>query len=156
MNASLAVARLSAPPATSRVRNRGMLTRPIALRSDGAGAGTPASPAGALGCTNATRTATPSVARQKETRKIESNASGAIASRQNATSGPSIAPVVSIARCTPKAAPSWSFGVESEIIASRGAVRMPLPARSSSTTAPIADTAVPTSSSRSLQTAEIP
>ena len=87
---------------------------------------------------------------------MESNASGAAASSANASSGPSMAPVVSIARCTPNAVPRSSFGVESEIIASRGAVRMPLPTRSSSTTAPIADTAVPTSASASLQNAERP
>ena len=49
-----------------------------------------------------------------------------------------------------------SSGVDSEIIASRGAVRMPLPVRSISTIAPIADTAVPTVASRSLQSAERP
>ncbi len=156
MNASLAVARLSTPPAISRRWKRGIRTRPSALRSDGARAGSPASPAGGRGCTNVVRTAKPRTARKNETRKIEWNASGAAASMQNASSGPSMAPVVSIARCTPNAAPSSSFGVDSEIIASRGAVRIPLPARSSSTTAPIADTAVPTTISRSLQTAEIP
>ena len=88
--------------------------------------------------------------------KSESKASGAAASRAKASSGPIIAPVVSIARCTPNAVPSCSRGVESEIIASRGAVRMPLPIRSSSTTAPIAETAVPTSASASLHTAESP
>ena len=67
-----------------------------------------------------------------------------------------MAPVVSIARCTPNAVPRSRSGVESEIIASRGAVRIPLPARSSSTTAPIAETAVPTVASASLQTAERP
>ena len=96
------------------------------------------------------------MAKQNETRKIESKASGAIASIANATSGPSIAPTVSIERWTPNAVPSCSFGVDSEIIASRGAVRIPLPARSASTTAPIADTEVPTAISSSLQIAESP
>ena len=81
---------------------------------------------------------TPMSATQKLTRKIEWNASGAMARIANATSGPSTAPVVSSARCTPNAVPSWSLGVDSEIIASRGAVRMPLPMRSRSTIAPIA------------------
>ena len=99
---------------------------------------------------------TPTIANRKLTRKTEWNASGAMASSANATSGPSMAPVVSSARCTPNAWPSCDLGVESEIMASRGAVRMPLPARSSSTIAPIADTAVPAATSSSLQIAERP
>ena len=86
----------------------------------------------------------------------ESNASGAMASSPKATSGPSIAPVVSSARCTPKAVPSVAGVLDSEIIASRGAVRMPLPVRSRSTSAPIAENAPPTSTSPSLHTADSP
>ena len=93
---------------------------------------------------------------QKLTRKIEPKASGASASSPKASSGPIIAPVVSSARCTPNAAPSWRSGVEREIIASRGAVRMPLPTRSISTVAPMADNAVPTVARRSLHTADSP
>ena len=47
-------------------------------------------------------------------------------------------------------------GEESEIIASRGAVRSPLPERSSITIALIAPNAVPTAASASLQTADRP
>ena len=98
----------------------------------------------------------PMSAMKKLTRKIELKASGASASSPKASRGPIIAPVVSSARWTPKAAPSWRSGVESEIIASRGAVRMPLPMRSMSTVAPMADSAVPTVASRILQMAERP
>ena len=83
-------------------------------------------------------------------------ASGARARIPNASSGPSIAPVVSIARCTPNAVPSVFGEAESEISASRGAVRMPLPMRSIITIAPIALTAPPTATSPSLQTADRP
>ena len=83
-------------------------------------------------------------------------ASGASARIPNATSGPSIAPVVSIARCTPKAIPSVCGEAESEISASRGAVRIPLPMRSTITSAPIALTAPPAATSPSLQIADSP
>ncbi len=155
MKASLAVARLSAPPASSRARKRGIASSARASVSDAVRV-VPAVARRAAGRTNSTSSATPRIATQKLTRKIELNASGATASIENATSGPIIAPVVSRARCTPKAAPSCGSGVESEIIASRGAVRMPLPMRSSSTTAPIDETAVPIVASRSLQIAERP
>ncbi len=84
------------------------------------------------------------------------NASGAIARMPNASSGPSIAPVVSMARCTPNAVPSVFGEADSEIRASRGAVRMPLPIRSSMTIAPIALAALPAATSPSLQTADSP
>ena len=79
------------------------------------------------------------IAKQKLTRKSEWKASGAMARIAKATIGPSIAPVVSSARWTPKAVPSWRFGVDREIIVSRGAVRMPFPMRSISTSRPMAD-----------------
>ena len=44
--------------------------------------------------------------------------------------GPSIAPIASIARWTPNAVPSFSFGTLNEMSASRGAVLRPLPRRS--------------------------
>ena len=96
------------------------------------------------------------MATQNETRKTDVNASGASARIPNASSGPSIAPVVSIARCTPKAIPSDFGDDESEISASRGAVRMPLPMRSTITRAPIAVTAPPAATSPSLQIADSP
>ena len=85
-----------------------------------------------------------------------SNASGASASRPNASSGPSSAPTVSSARCTPNDVPRSSSREESEIIASRGAVRRPLPERSIITIALIAPNVVPTAASASLQTADRP
>ncbi len=50
-------------------------------------------------------------------------------------SGPRAAPTVSSMRCTPKARPRCSVGVEVLIMVSRGAVRTPLPIRSAVTTA---------------------
>ena len=46
--------------------------------------------------------------------------------------------MVSRVRCTPKASRGCSGGVAAEIIASRGAVRMPLPIRSAEITAEMA------------------
>ncbi len=64
----------------------------------------------------------------------------------NASTGPITAPVVSSARCTPKARPR-SAGLEAAaIMASRGAVRRPLPTRSTATTAATAARPVLTSS----------
>ena len=72
----------------------------------------------------------PRMAKKKLTTNTASNASGRRISSPNATSGPSIAPAVSSARWTPKAVPKRSGGELSEMIASRGAVLMPLPIRS--------------------------
>ena len=63
---------------------------------------------------------------------------------------------MSSARCTPNAVPSCSFGVLNEIIASRGAVRIPLPARSRRITPSSAPQALPTAINAGLQNAEIP
>ena len=73
-----------------------------------------------------------------------------------AASGPSIAPTVSSARCTPKLMPRAVFSLESEISASRGAVRTPLPSRSTSSTAVVASHAPPAAIRPSLQNAETP
>ena len=78
------------------------------------------------------------------------------ASRTNVTSGPSSAPTVSMVRCTPNAAPSESAGVASEIIASRGAVRTPLPARSTASTEPMPNVDAPTAGNTSFVAAERP
>jgi hypothetical protein len=83
--------------------------------------------------TSSAITPSPAIATQNETRNTDVNASGASARIPNAISGPIMAPVVSIARCTPNAVPSVLGEAESEISASRGAVRMPLPMRSSIT-----------------------
>ena len=93
---------------------------------------------------------------QKLTRNSESKASGAIDSSPNATSGPISAPVVSSARCTPNDSASVSGRLLSEMSASRGAVRIPLPVRSSSVIAPTAPQALPTSTRPSLQSADRP
>ena len=73
-----------------------------------------------------------------------------------AISGPSMAPAESIARCTPKAVASPALLLESEIRASRGAVRIPLPTRSKATIAPIPPIVFPAATRATLPTAEIP
>jgi len=73
-----------------------------------------------------------------------------------ATSGPSIAPALSIARCTPNEVARFSLALEREIRASRGAVRIPLPTRSKATIAPIPPIVLPAVTSATLPTAEIP
>ena len=72
-----------------------------------------------------------------------------------ATSGPSRAPAVSMARWTPKERPSRSAGLESEMRASRGAVRRPLPVRSMPMTAAIPPIEAPTAGSPSLLIADM-
>ena len=106
--------------------------------------------------TKRTSTATPRIAKQNETVQTAPNANGATARIAKARSGPIMAPVVSSARCVPNAAPRFSLGVVSVIIASRGAVRMPLPTRSMTTIAPIAEKAPPTTTSTPLLMAERP
>ncbi len=93
---------------------------------------------------------------QNETMKTDVKAFAATARIAKASSGPSIAPTVSSARCTPNAAPRSSFGVAIEIMASRGAVRIPLPMRSIRTSALIADNAVPAVARPSLTIADSP
>jgi hypothetical protein len=151
---SLAVTAASAPPTSSNVRKRPRRSNPAAPRNVG---GADATPTGRTGLrTNSAITIRPTTAKQRLTRNSEWNASGAAARIANASSGPSIAPVVSIARCTPKAVPRLRSSVVSEISASRGAVRMPLPVRSASTMAPIAPRLLPAVSSASRQAAETP
>ena len=106
--------------------------------------------------TNAMSTSTPSVATQKLTMNTASNASATSQSSRKAARGPASAPAVSMARCTPNARPWWASSTDSEISASRGAVRMPLPIRS---TASVADSAVvlaPARSRKGLHTADRP
>lgn len=81
--------------------------------------------------------------------------SGIAQSTTKAASGPSAAPMVSKVRCTPNDRPSVRGSDEAAIIASRGAVRMPLPTRSTATSAVIARK--PDASSRpALVSAETP
>lgn len=87
--------------------------------------------------------------------KTASYPSAACRRMRNATSGPSSAPAVSMARCTPKARPRVSGAEDSEISASRGAVRSPLPVRSTARTAPIRGR-LWTRSSAGLHTADSP
>jgi hypothetical protein len=81
-------------------------------------------------CTKRKRTPRPSRATQKLTTKTESKASGAYQRRAKARIGPRSAPIVSSARWTPNERPRFSGWLESEMRASRGALRMPLPIRS--------------------------
>ena len=53
-----------------------------------------------------------------------------IAKPISAIPGPITAPILSPVRWKPKALPRWALSTESEINASRGALRMPLPMRS--------------------------
>ncbi len=96
------------------------------------------------------------MAKQRLTANTASNWPGASSRMPTATSGPSIAPAVSIARCTPKAVPSRSLLELSVIRASRGAVRMPLPMRSATIDADSPPRLPPTASSPSRQSAESP
>ena len=156
MKPSLSVARPSAAPTTISREKPGMRSSRPASRSDTGGSFSVTAAGAFWLSTKSTSTARPTTAKQKLTRKIESKASGAMASRPKATSGPIIAPVVSRARCTPKDVAMPSGVLLSEIIASRGAVRMPLPVRSIRTSAPMAEKALPTTSRPSLHTAERP
>ena len=79
----------------------------------------------------------PSSANAALTTKIGSGAVPMPVSSRNVNRGPMRAPVVSIVRCTPNAPPSWSGGTAWVISASRGAVRSPLPARSTATISPM-------------------
>ncbi len=90
---------------------------------------------------------------QQLTVNTASYPSTATHSTPNAASGPSRAPAVSSARCTPKARPCSPGGTDSEISASRGAVRRPLPVRSAASTA-ATDQGVATASRAALQAAE--
>ena len=74
--------------------------------------------------------------------------------QDEAASGPSIAPTVSSARCTPNERPRPARSLSSEISASRGAVRMPLPRRSTSSTAVVPSHAPPTATRPSLHSAD--
>ena len=134
-------------------RKRGTSSSGATARSDSGGL---ASARSRRFGTSSTITPSPAIATQNETRNTEVKASGASARIPNASSGPSIAPVVSIARCTPNAIPSVCGEADSEISASRGAVRMPLPMRSTITSAAIALTAPPAATSPSLQIADSP
>jgi len=96
------------------------------------------------------------VAMQPLVTKTASKAWAEAASTPMATSGPANAPALSIARCTPKARPSPSSGVERVISASRGAVRRPLPARSATIAAPIPVSEPPANRRPALATAEMP
>jgi hypothetical protein len=88
------------PTTISRAKPGTRSSRPASAR-DGAGRGSGAGPSfrcRGFPSTNSTSSATPTTATQKLTMNTESNASGAMASSPKATSGPSIAPVVSSAR----------------------------------------------------------
>ena len=90
------------------------------------------------------------------TTKTASKRAGAASRMPKAISGPSMAPAESIARCTPKEVARPALLLESEISASRGAVRMPLPMRSKATIAPMPPIVLPAATSATLPTAEMP
>ena len=94
--------------------------------------------------------------RLKLTTNTRSKRCGAARSKAVAVNGPSIAPAASMARWTPKAEPRPAGGVLSEIRASRGAVRIPLPMRSAVTVAMIPVTWPPTRSQTTRLIAEMP
>ena len=98
----------------------------------------------------------PSKAKRVLTTKTASNLAGAASSTPKATSGPSIAPALSMARWTPNAVARPAFVLESEISASRGAVRIPLPTRSMATIAPTPPIEPLAATSPTLQAAERP
>jgi hypothetical protein len=106
--------------------------------------------------TNEISTISPMTANAAETAKIGPGTMPICVSSRNVTSGPSRAPTVSMLRCTPNAAPSRSSGVAIEIIASRGAVRMPLPARSAAISAPMPNGEPPTSGKNTFVAADRP
>ena len=68
--------------------------------------------------------------------------------------GPAIAPAVSSARCTPNAVPSRAGLELSEISASRGATRTPLPTRSLKSIADAGTGALPAASRPSFAPAD--
>ena len=90
------------------------------------------------------------------TTKTASKRAGAASRMPKATSGPSMAPALSIARWTPNEVARPALVLESEISASRGAVRIPLPTRSKATIAPIAPIELPKATRPTLQIAERP
>ena len=94
--------------------------------------------------------------KQNETTKTALYSPGARARITNARSGPIMAPSVSSARCTLNEVARFSGVLFSEIIASRGAVRIPLPTRSAITTAVSAGTALPASGIASRDTVDRP
>ena len=91
-----------------------------------------------------------------ETKKTASKRAGATSRMPKATSGPRKAPTLSSARCTPNEVARLSRVEESEISASRGAVRIPLPIRSKATIAPIPPIELPAATSATLPNAEKP
>jgi hypothetical protein len=99
-------------------------------------------------------TASPMRPAQKLTMKTASYDPGAAAKTAKASTGPVNAPAMSSERCTPKALPQCMGGVASEIIASRGAVLMPLPRRSTKSSPANAVSELPTNSSPARVTVE--
>ena len=104
--------------------------------------------------TKSRSTASPITPMAKLATKIRSKRCGAAARTTKAASGPSIAPAASMARCTPNDCPRSSRALLSEINASRGAVRTPLPMRSAVTVAAIQAGFAPTTSHAILLTAD--
>ena len=74
----------------------------------------------------------------------------------SAASGPSMAPALSRARCTPKAVARPSGRLLSEMSTSRGTARAPLAARSTATTPAMSGHEAPAASSPSRHAADAP
>jgi hypothetical protein len=97
----------------------------------------------------------PKTANTKLVAHMMSKLAGNSASTVKASSGPNNAPPASRPRCTAKAVARAGVGVLSDISASRGAARMPLPARSRPTISAIQPQAA-VNMSASLQIADSP
>ena|SRR5436190_19030872 len=85
---------------------------------------------GAASGTNSHSAATPNMANTKLVTHTASKAPGKAANKKKATTGPSNDPHASIALCTENALAKTAGSLFSEISASRGAARIPLPRRS--------------------------
>ena len=125
------------------VRRRGCPMTFHALAAGACSARTASSSARVVGSTKSAITATPRTATTKLATKSTSNAPRIRARSRNATTGPMNAPAASSARWTPNAVARSSDRLRSEMSASRGAVRRPLPMRSIATTPAIVVQAAP-------------
>jgi hypothetical protein len=152
MKASLIVAKPSATDARAIPRKRGVESNATEsanlIRPPASGA------AEVARSTKIRSTASPMTAKQKLQTNTTSKPPGTSIRTDIAASGPSRAPVASSARCTPNAAARMSPRLSMAIRASRGAVRMPFPIRSVTTTAASSGDALPAASSASREIAE--
>ena len=153
MKASLAVARPSAAPATEP-RKRGTLEQPSAARSVTCGPRRRlrSSSAGALRGLRrrATRMPKPMSAMKKEIRKIELKAAAQGQQREGGERADHRAGRVERAVHAERERRAGARALDSEIIASRGAVRMPLPSAVDAARRAVADQRRPTATRQEL------